>query len=202
MWSSALDTGLDSGLPLTVACVQLGAPSRRERRGPTAQITCIRSISGRALRAVQLMHRCLCAMGRCRPAVPFQRPSRSLPVPRLVRREYSHHLSHGLFDVSASHRAHAKEPSRFVPQANPSPVGRPAAASSRRMASGATTYREDRAGQGGSRGHDSRSVSAMGRRASSRAGKAVSTMVMRRVMRASPASCVVGGAAGREADSA
>jgi hypothetical protein len=119
MWSSALDTGLDSGLPLTVACVQLGAPSRRERRGPTAQITCIRSISGRALRAVQPMHRCLCDTGRCRPAVPFQRPSRSLPVPRLVRREYSHHLSHGLFDVSASHRAHAKEPSRFVPQAKP-----------------------------------------------------------------------------------
>ena len=51
----------------------------------------------------------MCDMGRCRPAVPLQRPSRPLPVSRLVRPEYSHHLGHGLFDVSAVHRAHAKD---------------------------------------------------------------------------------------------
>jgi hypothetical protein len=53
-------------------------------------------------------------VGCCRPAVPVQRPSADLPVSRRVRREYPHHLCHGLIDVSAAHGTHGEEPSRFA----------------------------------------------------------------------------------------
>jgi hypothetical protein len=48
-------------------------------------------------------------MGGSRPAAPIQRTCPAPPVHGHVRREHSHHLGHGLFDIPAVHRTHIEQ---------------------------------------------------------------------------------------------
>src|SRR5947207_674706 len=54
----------------------------------------------------------MCDMGGCRPADPLQRVGPDSPVSRLIRREHSYHLRHGLFDIVAVHPRHTEQLSR------------------------------------------------------------------------------------------